>query len=173
MDRPPVVRPAVVAGAGTGASLAAAALCILALGTATIGFVQWPATDVSEPEGRAVLRLPEPPRQPARLSAEPVLREGIVSRPRVAARRKPRRRTERPTRVQPRRSGLAAPVASATPTPAPSPSPAPSPAPTPTLLRGHIEAAASSVRETGRGTPVELVTETAAATVEQAARLLP
>ena len=179
MDRPPRFRSAAaVAGTGAGGSLGAAAICILVLVTATVTYVPRGTPPVREPTATARLADPASPSPREPRSSPPAARRAPLAR-RAAADRGARRRS-RPLWPRPQPALVTAqrgarPVLTPAPTvapPAPAP-PEPAPPQQPTLVRGHVEAVASQVRETGSGTPAQPVTERAASTVEGVARLLP
>lgn len=113
MYLPPVVRPAVLAGLGAGGSLAAASLCILALGAATFGYVKWPDQDSRTPSQSVTLRAPAAEQLkpvPPRVAAAPQSR---AAAPPVT------RRAPAPAAEAPRRRSRAKPELRASPRPAP------------------------------------------------------
>lgn len=201
MNRPPRFRSAVVAGLGTGGSLAAATVCILAIGTATFTFVDWPGGETRERAAAAQLGEPvAPPRSldgPASApAAGPTARairrtEKAAKRPRRARpatpgpRRMPAR--EAPSSTPPSRDaapGAVVPSVRAKPTPTPVPQGKADPPPT--LLRGPVQQLTQEVREVGQTTGAALsdvsplagdlltgVTDTTATVADGVVRLLP
>jgi hypothetical protein len=125
MDRPPRVRRGAIAGLGAGVSLAAASLCILVLGAATVAFVPWGTPDADDRTSSARLHeLPRPaapaPALPFAAAAQPRVTpaEPATAPARGVRRRRPARPRPRPMRrVVPERSS--APVQAESGTPAP------------------------------------------------------